>query len=87
MSKYMTLSQFNTYTGAARIEIIEELGNFLAFRGRRGYRIALYDLGSFFAEIWYNPETDYISLVRGFESKRALEPYLTKINLLEMFDW
>lgn len=83
----MTLSQFNTYTGAARLEIIGELGNFLAFRGRRGYRIALYDLGSFFAEVWTNPETDYISLVRGFESKKALEPYLTKINLMEMFEW
>ena len=83
----MTLSQFNTYTGAARLEVIWELGNFLACRGRRGYRIELYDLGSFFAEIWYNPATEYISLVRGYESKKALEPYLTQINLLEMFDW
>ena len=83
----MTLSQFNTHSLAARLEIIWELGNFLAFRGRRGYRIALYDLGSFFAEIWYNPQTEYISLVRGYESKKALEPYLAEINLLEMFDW
>ncbi|MDX5422415.1 MAG: hypothetical protein LPK07_10745 [Hymenobacteraceae bacterium] len=83
----MTLSQFNTYSIAARLEIIWEHGNFLAFRGRRGYRIALYDLGNFFAEVWYNPETNFISLVRGFKSKKALEPYLNKINLLSMLDW
>jgi len=83
----MTLSQFNTHSLAARLEIIWEHGNFLAFRGRRGYRIALYDLGSFFAEIWYNPQTEYISLVRGYESKKALEPYLAEIDLMEMFDW
>ncbi|MCX2741730.1 hypothetical protein [Pontibacter anaerobius] len=83
----MNLNLFNTHTLAGRLEIIWARGNFIANRGRRGYRIELYDLGSFFAEIWYNPENDYISLVRGFTSKKALEPYITQVDLMEMFDW
>ncbi len=82
----MTLSQFNTYSVAGRLEIIWDLGNFLAYRGRRGYRIALYNIDHFYAEIWYNPETEYISLVRGFESNRVLESYIPKIDVLEMLD-
>ncbi|TPE44229.1 hypothetical protein FJM65_08690 [Pontibacter mangrovi] len=83
----MDLTFFNTHTLAGRLEIIWAHGNFIAFRGRRGYRIALYDLGSFFAEIWYNPANDYVSLVRGFISKKALEPYINQVDLMEMFDW
>ncbi|MFD2247156.1 hypothetical protein [Pontibacter ruber] len=83
----MNLTLFNTHTLAGRLEIIWAHGTFLAYRARRGYRIALYDLGNFFAEIWYNPESEHISLVRGFSSKKALEPYLNQINLLEMLDF
>jgi hypothetical protein len=83
----MNLNFFNTHTLAGRLEIIWAHGNFIAHRGRRGYRIALYDLGNFFAEIWYNPENDNISLVRGFKSKKAFEPYLNQIDLLTMLDF
>ena len=82
----MNLNLFNTHTLAGRLEIIWAHGNFIAYRGRRGYRIALYDLGNFFAEIWYNPENDYVSLVRGYKSKKALEPYLHQIDLVAMLD-
>ncbi len=83
----MNLTLFNTYSTAARLEIVWEHGTFLAYRGRRGYRIELYDLGSFFAEVWSNPQTNFIALVRGYESKKALELYLNQINLLEMFEF
>ncbi|WP_242927384.1 hypothetical protein [Pontibacter vulgaris] len=82
----MELTLFNTYSTAARFEIVWEHGTFIACRGRRGYRIELYDLGSFFSEVWYNPENNVIALVRGYKSKKALEPYLDKINLLEMLE-
>ncbi|GAA4431736.1 hypothetical protein GCM10023188_19570 [Pontibacter saemangeumensis] len=59
-------------------------GALLAHRGRRGYHIELYDMGSFLAEVWSNPQTDHISLVRGLDSRRALAPYVTSLNLLEM---
>jgi len=80
----MNLSLFNTHSLAGRLEIVWAHGTLLAHRGRRGYRIELYDMGNFFAEVWSNPQTDYISLIRGLDSKRALEPYVTDINLLEM---
>ncbi|MHC2992159.1 hypothetical protein OB13_11370 [Pontibacter sp. HJ8] len=83
----MNLTLFNTHSLAGRLEIILAQGSFLAARGRRGYRIELYDMGNFFAEVWSNPETNFIALIRGLASKRALEPYVTRINLLEMIYW
>lgn len=83
----MDLTLFNTHTLAGRLEIIWAHGTFLAERGRRGYHIELYDMGEFFAEVWTNPETNFIGLIRGLASKRALEPYVNKINLLDMICW
>lgn len=80
----MNLSLFNSHSLAARLEIVRAHGTFLAHRGRRGYHIELYDMGNFFAEVWSNPQTDFISLIRGLDSKRALEPYVTSIDILEM---
>ncbi|GAA4431618.1 hypothetical protein GCM10023188_19340 [Pontibacter saemangeumensis] len=75
---------FNSHSLAARLEIGWAHGTLLAHRGRRGYRMERYDMGRFFAEGWSNPRTDYISLVRGLDSRRALAPYVTDIHLLEM---
>ena len=80
----MNLSLFNSHSLAGRLEIVIAHGAYLARRGRRGYRIELYDMGNFFAEVWSNPQTDYISLVRGLDSRRALEPYAASIDILEM---
>ncbi|NEM97131.1 hypothetical protein [Pontibacter burrus] len=82
----MDLTLFNTYSIAARFEIVWELGTFVAYHGRRGYRIELYDLGNFQAELWYNPETNVLALARGYISKKALDPYLDQINLHELFN-
>jgi hypothetical protein len=83
----MSLTYFNTHTLAGRLEMIWAHGTFLAERSRRGYHIELYDMGGFFAEVWTNPETNFIGLIRGLANKRALEPYVTKINLLDMMCW
>lgn len=82
----MNLTLFNTHTLAGRLEIVWEHGTFIAQRGRRGYRIELYCIGNFFAEVWANPETNIIGLIRGFNSNKALEPYASKIQLMDMFE-
>ena len=83
----MSLNFFNKHTLAGRWEMIWANGHLLAERGRRGYRIQLYDMGDFFAEVWSNPETHIIGLIRGLANKRALEPYTNKINLMDMICW
>jgi len=82
----MDLSLFNTYSTAARFEIVWERGTFITYKGRRGYRIELYDLGNFLAELWFNPETNVLALVRGYKSKKALDTFLDQINLKKMFN-
>ncbi|MBB6612420.1 hypothetical protein H7F15_15340 [Pontibacter sp. Tf4] len=82
----MDLSLFNTFSTRARFEIVWEHGIFIAYRGRRGYRIELYDLGNFVAELWFNPETNVLALVRGYKSQKALDPFLDQINLKKMFN-
>jgi hypothetical protein len=83
----MSISFFNTHTLAGRLEMIWAHGTFLAERRRRGYRIELYAIGDFFAEVWTNPETNFVGLIRSLASKRALEPYTCNINLLDMMYW
>jgi hypothetical protein len=80
----MNLTLFNTHTLAGRLEIIWAHGTYLAQRSRRGYHIELYDMGGFFAEVWSNPANDFIGLIRGLKSKRAMEPYISNIKLLDM---
>lgn len=83
----MSIRFFNRHTLAGRQEMIWAHGTFLAERSRRGYRIELYAIGDFFAEVWTNPETNIIGLIRGLATKRALEPYTTGINIVDMMHW
>ncbi len=82
----MNLTLFNTHSLAGRLEIVWACGTFLAQRSRRGYRIELYEMGGFFAEVWSNPANDFVGLIRGIKSKRAIEPYISKIKLMDMLD-
>ena len=79
----MDLSFSNNHSLAGRLETVMAHGAFLAHRGRRGYHVDLYDTGNFFAEVWLNPQTSFISLIRSLDSKRALEPYAAHIDILE----
>ncbi len=62
-------------------QYIWDNGTYLAYCRDAGTYRNLYHLGSFFAEVWYDPEANQISRIRTFTSRACLEPYLLNIML------
>lgn len=81
----MNLINFDCRSSDEQLQIIREQGTYLLTRKGRKARIKLYHLGLFFVEIWYDPEDISIKMVRGFECSTFLEPYLSKIPLLDLY--
>ncbi|MDB5117366.1 MAG: hypothetical protein JWQ79_2858 [Mucilaginibacter sp.] len=50
-------------------------GRYLTYRTEDNYLIALYDLGEFYAEIFYILKTNKISHIHGFRARSGLIPY------------
>ena len=72
----MDFYQFNFQDIAGRAALIWEQGNFIDIREERGCRIGLYDMGKFFAEIWFDENKTAIKMVRGFKGFNCLDLYL-----------
>ncbi|MCC9139042.1 hypothetical protein ACFSKU_02225 [Pontibacter silvestris] len=64
-----------------RATAVWEQGTFLGVRLEGEYTLALYHMGHFFCEVWYNSLSDEIALIQGFTSATQLEPYLKQIEL------
>jgi hypothetical protein len=59
---------------------------FLSFRLEGAYTMLLYDMGDFFAEVWYHGKKNEVDRIEGFGRKEVgrLEPYLPFISLREL---
>ncbi|MCC9165213.1 hypothetical protein [Pontibacter harenae] len=80
----MKLQEFNNYSIEERAEAIEALGTFLAVRTECDCSVCLFYMRDFFAEAWYDPENNEAILIRGFEGRILLEPYLEMIDVSEL---
>ena len=80
----MNLYQFNFYSLDKRAEMVWKHGSFLAIRHDGGYSVVLYHMGEFFAEVWYSSANNQAHTVRGFKSRKLLEPYLELIRLEDL---
>jgi hypothetical protein len=70
----MTLYQFIGLDTNEQAEHIWQ-GTYLAMRTEEHYRILLYKLDDFFAEVFYNSDKNEISHIKGFRSRSLLMPY------------
>ncbi|WP_026461561.1 hypothetical protein [Adhaeribacter aquaticus] len=77
----MELSEFNRNSVPKRAEIVWDSGSMLCVRCTDDASVLLYNMGKFFAEVWYNPAMNNIIYVKGFKSINCLEPYLELISL------
>jgi hypothetical protein len=50
-------------------------------RTEEGYIVLLYQLCSFYIEVFYQKEYNFISEFKAFDDTELLEPYLKKIEL------
>lgn len=81
----MNLNNFDSYSSEEQLQIIRDQGTYLMTRKGRNGRISLFHLGIFFVEVWYDPEYTCIKMVRGFECSTFLEPYLDKIQVIDLY--
>jgi hypothetical protein len=50
-------------------------GKYLATRFEKDKRILLYNLGDFYAEVFYDSKTNEITYIKGFRANSHLVPY------------
>ncbi|MGN6615110.1 MAG: hypothetical protein ACTHKC_08710 [Candidatus Nitrosocosmicus sp.] len=80
----MTLYQFNALNETNQAEAIWN-GMFLTHREDRMFRILLYQIDSFYVEVYYQKQKNFLSHFRAFTTTRLLEPYLDQIDLTGKF--
>lgn len=59
-------------------------GAFIAVADKGSLKVLLYQLGSFYVEVYYNCELGRIEEFRSFDSTDQLEPYLAAIDLSDL---
>ena len=81
----MTLYQFNVLTENEKTTIVWNEGDVVGDRKENNFSILLYQVWSFYVELYYNGQENKISKLRSFSSIEQLEPYLGKIDISELF--
>ncbi len=77
----MILYHFNSLDEKMQAEAIWEHGVHIADRIEGAFKLILYQIESFYVEVWYNPAENSILKFRSFSSTTPLEPYLEKIDI------
>lgn len=80
----MTLYQFNALKEVEQAEAVWN-GVFVADREDEEHRILLYQIDSFYVEVYYDMQHNALVRFRSFSSTEQLDPYLDKINLIGKF--
>lgn len=80
--KPIGIHKFNDLADNFKASMLWEKGRFLMTRIENPYRINLYSISDFFAEIWYNDEKGTIDEIRAFKSFTLLEPYFNNLKII-----
>ena len=80
----MTLYEFRALDLHKQAETVWEQGVFVAKREEGAYKLMLYQLPSFYVEVWYLPVNNKIDGLRSFISTGPLEPYLQEIDVTKL---
>jgi hypothetical protein len=76
----MTLYEFNDLDEAEQIEVIWDSPN-IAERIEGEYKIKLFQVDSFYVEIYRHIEHDVLKRIRSFSSTDQLQPYIGQIDV------
>lgn len=77
----MTLFEFDLLDEKEKAHVIWEIGVHLATRFTVLYTIALYQIESFYIEVFFDQQEHKIIKMKSFLSTEPLTPYLKKIDL------
>ena len=51
------------------------------------WNILLFQLESFYVEVYYERKTQKVELIKSFDDMDQLDPYLRKIDVLALMNW
>ena len=76
----MNEENFNKLSEDNQSEIICKRGVLVSVRRTEEHRVLLYQIDSFYAEVYYHPTNNVIK-IKSFSGTEQLQPYLNQINL------
>lgn len=76
----MTLKEFESISYALRLKETRK-GLCIGGRDEDQYAVLLYQLHSFYVEIYWHREYSFVSALNAFDDLKRLDPYLEKISL------
>lgn len=80
----MKLNDFFKLNITEQVETASK-GNFLGEREARPYVIFLFNIGNFYAEVFYDEVNHKITRVKPFKAVRILEPYLEQVTIDQLY--
>jgi len=81
----MNMEDFNFLDAVAKTEVISLEGVFLAERSEGCFRISLYQVDTFYVEIYYHTTRYFYVCIRSFEDQGELSPYLESVDISEIY--
>jgi hypothetical protein len=78
---FMTLSKFNKLSIEEQQKAVLINGVFLGERKDPPLRMMLYDMGSFYVEVFFLSRYNKVAWFNAFQSTKKLDPYLQKIDV------
>ena len=82
----MTLTDFNKLSTDQQQKAVLINGVFLAERKDAPLRMMLYDMGSFYVEVFFLSRYNKVAWFNGFKATKKLEPYLQKIDITPILE-
>lgn len=80
----MKLSEFVLLPEDQKVCILWREAKIIAERKERTYNVFLYQVYSFYVEVWHSGNLMNNYKLRSFSTTEELEPYLEKINISEL---
>lgn len=77
----MTSEQFNSLNASVQEHLVLQQGNFLALRQEPEFIIRLYQLDSFYVELFYHQVRQHPVCIKSFINTDKLNLYLNGIDL------
>jgi hypothetical protein len=82
----MMIQHFNTLSKQDQQNSLLKEGIFLAEREDGPFRIMLYQLDSFYVEVYFFNLYNKVAFLQSFTDTDALEPYLEQLNVTSMLN-
>ena len=80
----MTLYEFNMLEMNDQHSAIWENGTHISVRLEGSHKLILYQIFSFYVELYYSIEENKLTRLRSFSSVKCLDPYLPYIDITNL---